>query len=141
MKLSQAIRLGATVLPQTRRMYFNHSTGALSACAMGMGLWAVGYRPALEFWAGQDADASRVVRQTWPWLVQRGKYQCERCSLRVPRPLAPPFTTAWEFIAHLNDDHKLSGNEVADWVSSVEPPEVETVAERQGEAATATVQA
>jgi hypothetical protein len=64
MKLSQAIRLGATVLPQTQGGYFKvvYPEGD-AACAMGMAAYAIGFRIRPSY---SEQRLEKLSKSEWP---------------------------------------------------------------------------
>lgn len=103
MRLSEAIRLGAMLNPQGWRRLkdFDGST-----CAIGAALEAVGHKI-----IGGEADY-RAARQAFPilcWFAPRGMFG----------------PTVFETVWHLNDASGKTREQIADWVETLEPQEVE----------------
>jgi len=91
MTLSEAIRLGAMLHPQTFNRKFDAVNGVVTAtCALGAAEKA-GY-PFLDTLSGAVTN-------------------CPMCS---------GFAPFHRIIAHLNDDHRLTREAIADWVASIE---------------------
>jgi hypothetical protein len=104
MKLSEAILLGSTLKPQA----FGDNFVNGGSCAFGAAWDAVG-------------DSGRFPRMLWPWI--ENPQQCPVCH-------------EWERIGasvismHLNDTHRWTREQIADWVATVEPSEPETKGEQ-----------
>lgn len=103
MRLSEAIRLGAMLKPQTRigKFYMNGASCALGAAADAAGVTL-----------GHDYDYGRLYA-TWPWLH---------------REVAPPMpemcagaVDVLECVWMLNDNHRWTREQIADWVATIEP--------------------
>lgn len=98
MKLSEAIRLGALLHPQTfgaTRKYAVIRNEIVGTCAIG---------------AAREAGYSRE----FSWEVTG---RCPACEHN---------TTTWalpNLMAHLNDFHRWTRERIADWVETVEPDE------------------
>lgn len=105
MKLSEAIRLGAMLSPQTYGPFSDcHGT-----CAMGGALEAVGKL------AKRTRTNFTRVRQIWAWLKWDFKLShCPHCG-RVER-----FRNVYNLIAHLNDDDHLTREQIAELVLRIE---------------------
>ena len=106
MKLSEAIRLGATMQPKRKGhcaiLYMdNKGTCALGAAAQAMGLHiptlAEGYIP---IWA------------MWPWLQTMSTH-----------PVTGERVEATKNIWMLNDTDDWTRERIADWVATIEPKE------------------
>jgi hypothetical protein len=101
MKLSEAILLGAMMSPQAFRALFRDE----GACALGAALLAVG--PISE-------PAIRSVLKRWPWAMTVST-DCPGCGHSCP---------VFGVITHLNDTHRWTREQIAEWVASIEPAEV-----------------
>jgi len=104
MKLSDAIRLGAMLRPQTFGRAFRRG----GSCALGAALEA----------SGMDYNARRqrvdlFVAERWPWADIEADVSCPSCHAR--------FMCAGQLVVHLNDAHSWKRERIADWVASVEP--------------------
>ena len=100
LRLSEAIKLGAMDGPQCFDVY-EQLDGA--TCAIGAALKAIG---------DKSEDYCAVV--FWPWLDS----VCVRC------PECSAYQTSPEVVmAHLNDTHRWTREEIADWVATIEPVE------------------
>jgi hypothetical protein len=92
MKLSEAISLGAMLSPQA----FGHLEDPHGGrCALGAAMHAV----------GQPTDYSE-----WKWASRIAN--CPACSGTLPAIFA---------ISHLNDLHQWPRQQIAEWVSTIEP--------------------
>lgn len=98
MKLSEAILLGAMMKPQAVRALFNHD----GACALGGALLAVGA-------TGEPALGS--VRNRWPGVFTVSA-DCPSCGRSGP---------VFGVITHLNDNHRWAREQIARWVTAIEP--------------------
>lgn len=108
LKLSEAIRLGAMIRPQVRGEMFKDG----GSCVLGAGSEACG--------AAYD-DRLRVISpalKLWPWLEQR-KAACPVCAL-------VEFNAA-HTLAHLNDRHEWTREQIADYVATIEPQDADPV--------------
>src|SRR5438128_7938145 len=72
------------------------------ACALGAALLAVGVAP---------EQAGRSVRKRWPWAF----------AVSVNCPSCGRSRLVCEVIAHLNDDHRWTREEIGAWVGEIEP--------------------
>jgi len=126
MKLSHAIRLGATLKPQG----FGTLESAYQTCAIGAAIDALGgYRraTAADIWrlgmSSSDGRVSLPLRVGDPffeipeeWLGVLGKkLTCPQCS-QVEGILE-------YLIPHMNDEHRWTREQIADWVEEIEPQE------------------
>jgi len=98
MRLSEAIRLGATMRPQAFRTLLTDD----GACALGAALLAVGARP---------EEAVRSALDRWPW-ASTVNADCPRCTRS---------RTVFRVITHLNDRHRWTREQIATWVAGIEP--------------------
>lgn len=108
MKLSEAIRLGAMLRPQT---YAHFSTTA-GTCALGAAGEAVGLNLKESF--GYDPYVSLLAE--WPIL---------RDPVTLPkRPTHPESVMILDdAITYLNDWQRWTREAIADWVQTIEPQE------------------
>ena len=106
MKLSEAIRMNGMMKPQG---FGADSLYSLDApCALGGALQSIGTP------AKNQTDYS-PVKVAWPW-VKEPEFSCpiaKGCSPRTPL----------QMIWHLNDTHRWTRSQIADWVETVEPAE------------------
>lgn len=125
MKLSEAIRLGAMLRPQG----FGCTAFVRSdeSCALGAALEAVGKR-SVEY---DGEKAFMVVKDEWPILETFVETPTAAFRQVRLRPKQIQFTDA---VWRLNDIGKLTREQIADWVESVEQqiavPAVEAVEAR-----------
>jgi hypothetical protein len=101
MLLSEAIRLGATLNPQTFKKL--HDKKTLGTCAIGAALEALGLP------VGQNGAK---MKELYPWLFWPEYAHCPQCGRKFPNPGG--------VITHLNDRHRLSRSAIADFVKAIE---------------------
>lgn len=107
MKLSEAIRLGAMLRPQS----FSSDLHDGGSCALMAAAEASGI-----------SGGWMEIGERWPWTDELG-IECPVCGRE---------SEAWEVIAVcLNDEHKCTREAIADWVATVEPQEEEAQPARQ----------
>ena len=99
MRLSEAIRLGTMMTSQAFRTLFTGDR----ACAWGAALLAVGATP------GRAVRSAALSRWPWAFAVSVNCPSCGRSRL------------VCEVIAHLNDDHCWTREEIGAWVGEIEP--------------------
>ena len=99
MRLSEAIRLGTMITSQAFRTLFTGDR----ACAWGAALLAVGAPP------GRAVRSAALSRWPWAFAVSVSCPSCGRSRL------------VCEVIAHLNDDHRWTREEIGAWVGEIEP--------------------
>ncbi len=100
MRLSEAIRLGAMFRPQSFGFFFD----AGKSCALGAALEAVGVRYGAFF------KAELIIQSYWGWT-----------SIFVQCPVCASRESVRTIIARLNNEHRWTREEIADWVATVEP--------------------
>ena len=122
MELSEAIKAGAKLRPQSFRMLLGDIGGTLGTCTMGAALDAVGIlrieHTACQLRFSYDPD---FVRQHWPLLdklVFSMPCGCNQLSVYVG-PVCSGYAVS-SVIAHLNDDHRWRRETIAQWVKSLE---------------------
>jgi hypothetical protein len=109
MKLSEAIRLGAMIRPQA----FGEYQVMGRSCALGAAMDALGI-PVCDQSDFLDAE----LDQLFPTCAL--KAQC--CPVRdCHRELDPPERFIGSVVIHLNDHHRWTREQIADWVETVEP--------------------
>lgn len=118
MRLSEAIRLGATMKPQAFCYFFKDG----ATCAQGSALDAVGRL------SGDAVTCHDAVAQLWPWAspltLHAERFSCPACGLNYG------VLRMATLIAHLNNDHEWTRERIADFVElhegipDVERPEV-----------------
>ena len=108
MKLSEAIRLGAMIRPQSHVASF---IGGKS-CAQGAAAEACGMK--YKEWA----SVTNFLLSQYPWAE----------NINVPLPCGctrdRPLIDSYGAIAHLNDhmgNHRWTREQIADWVATIEP--------------------
>ena len=100
MKLSEAIRLGSLLRPQSFWRLWDGKT----SCALGAAYEAAGLLPKLP-----DEHALYAI---FPLL--RLRRRCPDCSY---------LDRVKNVVTHLNDQHKFTREQIAEWVTTVEPEE------------------
>lgn len=130
MKFSDAIRLGSSLVPQCFDRIFTYGSGEqppaepTHACAIGAAMLALGFKDE-QF--GQDH-----IGQRWPWTDAN----VVPCTLKeVPAvhpdsrfsyyPLAKwtvcrNLFSVGQYVAHLNDCHRWTREQIAEWVETQE---------------------
>lgn len=103
MRLSEAIRLGAMIRPQTY-FYWFHDGGS---CAIGAALEAVGAA------VYSDCFFRTGAPKAWEW--SRMTVACPACEQQ---------DQAQEHLRHLNNVHRWTRERIADWVATIEPQPV-----------------
>lgn len=117
MRLSEAIRLGAMLKPQ----HYKYLRSGGKSCALGAACDAVGIK--------QEGDADVSMHALFvEFQFLHAKANCPACyaALGVWRRLRGHEYDVEDVIIHLNDDHKWTRERIADWVATVEPPQVES---------------
>lgn len=111
MRLSDAILLGASLRPQA----FGRMFGDNGSCALGAAMEAVG---------GGIAFA-----RLWPW----GELLVHGCPFEMEGCVGYRHGQVFHVITHLNDYHRWSREQIAEWVRTVEPAGEEVVEEKKEE--------
>lgn len=113
MRYSEAMRLGATLGPQEFGcLWKRHTDGA--SCAEGSALRAIGL--------DKVQNPPRELRaKAFPWVYADNETLCPECGMKLSRVSST--------VIHLNNDHKMSRNDIADWVATIEPQEPTTALE------------
>ncbi len=109
MKLSEAIHTGAKIRPQCRGQYFRAMDGSTiqyGSCALGAAFEAVNGE--LIYATGIGGG---LLRQ-WPELAFSEKN-------KVINPLTQANDYLMFVISDLNDQHKMSREEIANWLKSI----------------------
>jgi hypothetical protein len=114
MLLSEAIREGAKKRPQNFEWYFSRvGSGVVTSCALGA---------AFESWYGEPNDGiavSDILYREFPVLnsiIARCPTGTPGCKLYLCGIEVEVYAT----IGHLNDDHKWSREQIADYVATIE---------------------
>jgi hypothetical protein len=118
MKFSEAIRLGATLRPQTRGEYF--TPGGRRSCALGAAIDAIGLELVPCDGLARDRDTGKLAdfkwKYVWPqeWVaVIMHMTFCPACDVFVGEVRG--------IISHLNDKHRWTRERIAaDFVARVE---------------------
>ncbi len=100
MKLSEAIRLGAMLKPQA----FSGAQWPEKSCALQAACDAL----------GMDGTDVMPFLAKYPWAHR--KVTCPACNV-MDKPRAIHCVIAF----HLNDDHRWTREQIADWVATIEP--------------------
>lgn len=113
LKLSDAIRLGAMYGPQLFGTELSNDGGS---CALGSAILAIGAIgiPCTDQDPDKNARPGNVatVTVTVPWDMSV-KHHCPTCFWKIERPLR-------HLIPHLNDRHRWTREQIADWVATIE---------------------
>lgn len=106
MRLSEAILLGSTLRPQLYKKFRSLE----GSCALGAASEAIGK----EKWTGPGPEKWAGLMLAWPILATTVMICCPDCrgSFGV-----------MGCILHLNDDHKWTREQIAEWVAKIEPAE------------------
>lgn len=121
MKLSEAIRLGAMHGPQIFGSEFSQD-GSQGTCALGAAIIAIGAKgvpckfPDPNNNARQQREGVPMLVVTLPWHILSVEQHCPDCFWKIARPIH-------RLIAHLNDHHRWTRQEIADWVETIEQEE------------------
>jgi hypothetical protein len=106
MRLSEAIRLGSMLKPQGfYELWVPSMHTPQSSCALGAAYDAFGYRPGV--WPKTIELPMDVERL----LYERGV--CPACGEHT--------SVVNRIITHLNDNHRWSREQIANWVEMIEP--------------------
>jgi hypothetical protein len=117
MKLSEAIRLGSMLKPQA----FNELAADGKTCALGAAYEAVGMAIDAR-WGTQEEIQQRKarIRAEFPLIYQSDLAFVAPCGCLGG---TLHFTDVGAAIIHLNDHHRWSREQIADWVATIEPQE------------------
>ena len=113
MKLHEAIRLGAMVKPQGRGAFYTPN----GTCAAGAALDAIGRLDTTACAPNAATSVAQIflLRECFPILANLPNF-CPACER--------PFSGGWGFaemqLAHLNDIHRWTREQIADWVQTIE---------------------
>lgn len=108
MRLSEAIKLGAMLKPQGFGDYQTRNGGA---CALGSAMDAVGVETDI-----QNSLTDLLLGQLLPATNTSAACPVKPCNDDFAREIG-------SVIVHLNDDHRWTREQIADWVATVEPQE------------------
>ena len=114
LRLSEAIRLGAMMLPEVRGPIFDRKDNRIcAACAIGSALYAVGTADDRERWLTRSGSVEELIC-FWPWTNERRMDPVRGVNFRIDSIIIDLFETAhW------------TREQIADWVETIEPREVE----------------
>jgi hypothetical protein len=117
MKLSEAILLGSVGSEQG----YGHTSmfrESKAKCALGAALHAVGQAPSdqEDTWANPETSPYHHVRAVWPFV-----------ETRVQHPIRDARYTIMHTIYDLNDMFLWARPQIAQWVATVEPQEVQVL--------------
>ena len=114
MRLSDAIRLGAMLAPQGFGAYIHQFMGDdQTSCALGAAARAI------DSQAVEVDEVVEALDAAFGTLLNTTRRRCPvnehgvKCGVRR--------VTA-NVITHLNDDHRWTREQIADWVETLEPP-------------------
>jgi hypothetical protein len=108
MRLSEAIRLGALTGPQYHAGFFGPDD---SSCALGAAAIAVGLKTHLLLFSLNVAP----LTEKFPILFY--SFISDYCDCEKISTCEPPLH---DHIVHLNDTHKWTREQIADWVAVIE---------------------
>ena len=113
LRLSEAIRLGAMMLPEVHGPMFGKRDDQIcGACAIGTALYAVGTMADRMRWV-INSSLSEFSRH-WPWTKEYRIHPIDGIKL-----------SACHIIVTLFEMHHWTREQIADWVETIEPREVE----------------
>ena len=107
MKASEALLLGSLV---TKQGFGADSPASSTPCALG----TIGMALGLKF---TNLSIYSKLETVFPWMRKMDSMLCPHCGIREVHVMS--------MIYHLNDHHKMPRNEIAKWIASVEPKELE----------------
>lgn len=119
MKLSEAIRIGAQLRPQTDgRLFHRNDSGQVTSCALGAGFEGAGLLKGDDAVMIPEVDQSLLLSSfdgledfaTTAWR-RRPNYPCPECEDRE--------STIDDLITHLNDDDGWTREQIADHLESI----------------------
>lgn len=127
MRFSEAIRLGSMLRPQ----FFGRAIGRLpdgtiATCANGAALEAAG----AALWFVEDGGCVRVndgPTDEPPW----GHFAGLEESCPIPGCMVEACSTIAGIAGHLNDDHRWTREQIADWAESLEAKHLKPARERE----------
>lgn len=128
LRLSEAIRLGSMLRPQTRGNLYYHYRGEIRSCAYGAALEAAGLiAPAVNVDTSSDALDIKA-EELWPVMTNAvlkcpasGRTALARTEYYYDLQNARDGVQVVGIIQHLNDSHRWTRERIADWVVTVEP--------------------
>jgi hypothetical protein len=122
MRLSEAIRLGATLGSQTRGAFFRKHGNEVATCALGAAVEAVGAKDKsrlLLSLEGCPVTNGRLSHTAWPILHALVTEQEVPRDLRTCRGWWHPNSLSWTIMT-LNDVAGWTRTQIADWVEEFE---------------------
>lgn len=131
MKLSVAIRLGSMLVPQCIGQsvdWHRDVTGqpVVAACALGAAGLAIGQWPLRMEPGIMRRDSVWNPCDSWPWTVC--DVACPQCCVWYSGG-----ANVVAIIAHLNDTHRWTREQIADWIATIEPQEAPATTPEQHE--------
>lgn len=122
MRLSEAMRLGSMMKPQG---YYNLCRAG-ATCALGAVGDAIGILDAdnCNWKPGAKAPSE------WRWMTRLTA--CPACGATdypVPTSFSTKRRDVQAAITHLNNEHRWTREQIADWIETIEPKEQSTVVE------------
>jgi hypothetical protein len=111
MRLSEAIRLGAAISPQTAGRFFEKG----KSCALGSAALAIGIKETND--VDQCVAVMYALRIAFP-VLSNTNVPCPACA-----HLLANLSSA---VAHLNDNHSWTREKIADYVEFIENAQQET---------------
>lgn len=112
MKLSEAIRLGTTIIGPVRGVYFQFDGDNVCGCLIGTALYAVGYKP---------SRARKYSFMDTYEMHERLITAFPIAGVRVTCPICQSIGRLALIAEHLYEIHKLTREAIADWVATIEP--------------------
>jgi len=115
MKLSEAIRLGAMLAPQGFEDFVKDLAGVRVTCALGAAAEAIGSlnSAALPGFLVLPTLVSAALEAVFGEILNVPRRRCPVKACRVRRVTA-------NVIVHLNDDHRWTREQIAEWVDTLE---------------------
>lgn len=108
MRLSEAIRLGSMLKPQA---FEDHVDG--KSCALRAAMDAAGLK---DMYGGSDSCNYVAIMQQWPVST----LPFNGCPVRKRCKDGRIVTDVCDAIYHLNDSHRWTREQIADWVETIE---------------------
>lgn len=116
--LSEAIRAGAKLAAQGSLMTYIRSSEGERICGLGGAAWAISGSPVKRL-----VETIAILSQIYPYVKEEnscpilgsfypGWIETKECAFNN-FPL-------WKIITHLNDDHRWTMEQIADWVEIIE---------------------
>jgi hypothetical protein len=117
MKFSEAMSLGAMLHIQGTACLWqcDYNGGIIRTCAWGAALEAIG----IPMRNGQKRANRKRIPTTWQILAKQ-RVPCPAGTSCLPHNKANT-TTIGRLIEHLNDHHRWTREQIADWLETLEP--------------------